>query len=169
MRLHYDWNFVYLLAGYSGVSIGGCSEDEVVEYGSVGRHPDATAHHHCHLELVPVLVTAAEWTLDPVNSMSNAFISYSYYHKYYNFNRNSACSYKKYASLCLLEIWINCKLFEIGPNSAGILAQQLGEIEIFVTEPNKEYLVFFVNNEAKSKKPMYVKLSNSTLSNRWKK
>ena len=40
------------------------SEDQIVEYGGVGRDPDAAAHHDGHLELVPVLVPTAERAFD---------------------------------------------------------------------------------------------------------
>ena len=58
-------SIAYLLAGNPGVPISGGAEHEVVEYGGVRRDADAAAHHHGHLELVPVLVAAAERTLDP--------------------------------------------------------------------------------------------------------
>ena len=44
--------------------VGGGSEDEVVEDGGVRSDADAAADHHGHLELVPVLVAAAERALD---------------------------------------------------------------------------------------------------------
>ena len=46
---------VDLLARHARVSVGRGPEHEVVEDGGVGRHSDPAAHHHCHLELVPVL------------------------------------------------------------------------------------------------------------------
>lgn len=55
----------YLFTGDSWVSVGGGSKHEVVKYRGVGRDSDTAAHHHCHLELVPVLVATTEWTLDP--------------------------------------------------------------------------------------------------------
>ena len=56
---------VDLLARHARVSVGRGPEHEVVEDGGVGRDPDTAAHHHRHLELVPVLVAAAVRTLDP--------------------------------------------------------------------------------------------------------
>ena len=56
---------VDLLARHARVSVGRGSEHKVVEDGGVGRDPDTAAHHHRHLELVPVLVAAAVRTLDP--------------------------------------------------------------------------------------------------------
>ena len=50
----------YLFAGDARVAVGGGAEDEVVEDGGVGRDADAAADHDGHLELVPVLVAAAE-------------------------------------------------------------------------------------------------------------
>jgi hypothetical protein len=44
--------------------IGGRSKDQIVEDGCVGGDPDAAAHHDRHLELVPVLVAAAEGSLN---------------------------------------------------------------------------------------------------------
>jgi len=55
---------VDLFTGNAGVTIGGGTKDQIVEDGGVGGHPDAPAHHDGHLELVPVLVTAAERTFD---------------------------------------------------------------------------------------------------------
>ena len=55
---------VDLFTGNAGVTIGGGTKDQIVEDGGVGGHPDAPAHHDGHLELVPVLVAAAERTFN---------------------------------------------------------------------------------------------------------
>jgi hypothetical protein len=55
---------VDLFAGHAGVAIRRGAEDQVVEDGGVGGDADAAADHHRHLELVPVLVAAAEGALD---------------------------------------------------------------------------------------------------------
>ena len=55
---------VDLFTGNAGVTIGGGTKDQIVEDGGVGGHPDAPAHHDGYLELVPVLVAAAERTFD---------------------------------------------------------------------------------------------------------
>ena len=55
---------VDLFTGNAGVTIGGGTKDQIVEDRGVGGHPDAPAHHDGYLELVPVLVAAAERTFD---------------------------------------------------------------------------------------------------------
>ena len=55
---------VDFFAGHPRVAIGGGAENQVVQYWSVGRDADAPAHHHRHLELVPVLVPASKGTLN---------------------------------------------------------------------------------------------------------
>jgi len=46
------------------VPVGGGAKHQIVEDGGVWGHADTPAHHHCHLEFVPVLVSAAKWSLD---------------------------------------------------------------------------------------------------------
>ena len=55
---------VDLFTGNAGGTISRGTKDPIVEDGGVGGHPDAPAHHDGHLELVPVLVAAAERTFD---------------------------------------------------------------------------------------------------------
>lgn len=55
---------VHLLTGYARVAIGAGPKDQVVENGRVRGHPDATAHHDGHFELVPVLIAAPEGSFD---------------------------------------------------------------------------------------------------------
>lgn len=52
----------HLLTRNPRVAVRRRSEDQVVEDGGVGRDSDASADHHRDLELVPVLVAAAEGT-----------------------------------------------------------------------------------------------------------
>lgn len=66
----------YLLAGDAGVSVGGGAEHEVVEDGGVGRDADTAAHHHRHLELVPVLIATSERTLDPTHDNEGFILLY---------------------------------------------------------------------------------------------
>ena len=51
---------VDLLAGDARVAVGRRAKHQIVEDGRVGRHSDASAHHHGHFELVPVLIAAAK-------------------------------------------------------------------------------------------------------------
>lgn len=53
----------YLFTSDPGIAIGGGAKDQVVKDGGVRRDADAAAHHHRHLELVPVLVATTKWTL----------------------------------------------------------------------------------------------------------
>jgi hypothetical protein len=53
--------------------VGGCSKDQIVEDGCVGGDPDAAAHHDCHLELVPVLIAAAEGSLNANLEQTKSF------------------------------------------------------------------------------------------------
>ena len=48
---------VDFLARHPGVSVGGGSEHEIVQDGSVGSDSNTSTHHHGHLELVPILVS----------------------------------------------------------------------------------------------------------------
>ena len=51
---------VDLFAGNARVTIGGGSEDQIVEDWGVGSDTDTPTHHNCNLELVPVLVASTE-------------------------------------------------------------------------------------------------------------
>ncbi len=53
--------------------VGGCSKDQIVEDGRVGGDPDAAAHHDRHLELVPVLIAAAEGSLNANLEQTKSF------------------------------------------------------------------------------------------------
>ena len=48
---------VNFLAGHAGVSVGGGAEHQIVQDRSVGSDSNTSAHHHGHLELVPILVS----------------------------------------------------------------------------------------------------------------
>lgn len=49
-----------LLTSDTGVSVGAGAEHQIIEDGSVRSDTDTTANHNSHLELVPVLIAAAE-------------------------------------------------------------------------------------------------------------
>ena len=51
---------VDFFAGNPRVTIGGGTEDQIVEDWGVGGHADTPTHHNCNLELVPVLVASTE-------------------------------------------------------------------------------------------------------------
>lgn len=55
---------VNLLAGNARVTVGAGTKDEIVEDRSVGRDADATADHHSHFELVPILIATPIRALD---------------------------------------------------------------------------------------------------------
>lgn len=55
----------HLLTRDSRIPVGGRAEHEVVQHGGVRSDADTTAHHHRDLELVPVLIPAAERALYP--------------------------------------------------------------------------------------------------------
>ena len=55
---------VDLLAGHPWVPVRRRAEHQVVEHAGVRGDTDATSHNDGHLELVPVLVAAAEGSFD---------------------------------------------------------------------------------------------------------
>ena len=55
---------VHLLASNSWVSVGRRAKDQIVKDRRVWRNTDTTANHNRHLELVPILIASAEWTLN---------------------------------------------------------------------------------------------------------
>lgn len=54
----------YLLTRNAWISVGRRSKHEVVEHRGVGSHPDASSDHHRDFELVPILISSTERTLD---------------------------------------------------------------------------------------------------------
>lgn len=68
----------YLFTGDSWVSVGRRAEDQVIKDGGVRCDADTATHHHRYLELVPILIAAAEWTLD---SKCNNYVVFLFIYK----------------------------------------------------------------------------------------
>lgn len=53
----------YLFASHPRISVGGSSENKIIEYRGVRSDSNSSSDHNSHFKFIPILVSTSEWAL----------------------------------------------------------------------------------------------------------